>query len=1513
MLRRGGVPYSFALLLMLLFINTAKAQDLNVKTYTVMEGLPSSTVNGIAQDGYGRLWFATRSGIAVYDGIEWTTYSKNNGLGINEFTAIASDGAGRIWAVSKSSSVQIALFTGNSFKILKSPNFKELVSEVESNYSFAVYTNGNNSTALISVEKGNIVVYNNGSWQIINVDRWVKAGEVRDIKEAGGLFYILTSNGILLYDPNAGMKIFNSNIPQNEIPLISRMYVDFKDAGKNINIWVLGSNFIGRLSGGKYSKVVKYLDEGKAYPTDRDCFYPDYHGLFFFGNQRKTSLYSERSGKITYLSALQHSNFSGFNGALRDREDNLWIAGNRGVQKLTIPKFTSFTSQSGLFKDEVTAVTQLGNSILFGHEGGFTFYTDGKFEIKTIENSRRREDGFRIMEFAGDREGNVWFAASKEGLGIMDKNRRIKWITLPGEPLFNVVSVITDSAGDIFAATNYNIYKIVDGKPEKIKIAPLENTGYIRRIFMGNKGELCVATMGAGLFIGNEKNGFKNYTNKETPGANNIYCGSVIENNIFIGTLNGVYKVAGDSLAKCNAVEVNRPVFFIHKEGGNIWVGTDYGVIRKEGASQVNYTPHENLAGIETNRGAFFKDSRGNIWIGTDKGVSRYIEPTGKEKIYKPNLIVSFFGRDQQTLPSKDKIEIEFNHNEFTVNVDVISFIDEEQNTYIAKLENFDTDWLPETKSREKLRYTNLPPGTYRLRIKGKNASGVWSSEYVSPEIIVLTPVYRRWWFIALLAIPSIFFGYLIADYFTRRKYTSRLEKEVEERTTDLKESEIKYRNLVNNIHDGVYVVSEGVVRLANKSMAELLGYDSVNDLLGKSWVEFAYEEDLLMLSKRNKQRLKGEDIGDQVELRLKHKSGKILNVIATATLSIYEDSPAISGTIKDVTELKSQEAELRKLFTAVDQSPSSVIITDPSGVIEYVNPVFEKLTGYAKDEITGKKSSVLKSGKMPDNIYKELWMTISGGNIWRGELLNLNKENVPFWVRASIAPIKNPDGKIISFIGVEEDITFEKFARQEIERKESLLSATLAEVPVIIFVLDSAGKFTFIKGSGLDLLGFFNQEELIGKHLSDLFGENSELEEDLKKVMKNKSHTSLRFANGFVFEIHYSAMAVEGDNASATIGLAINITDYYNAEQTIRESESKIRALLAAIPDYIFEANRDKIVVNYQQPAVAPISLQPSDVLGKRTNEIFPNIYPGIDECLEKVFETGESRMRIFDFHYDGRHRYFEARFVLKDQERVLAIVREVTDQMLAENELVKAKEIAERSDRLKSEFLAHMSHEIRTPVNTIMNFTSLMEEELYDKLSDELKDGFGVIRDGGMRLIRTIDLILNMSQIQTGTYSPVFKEIDLDKTVLPSLVQEFKYRAKRKNLDLVYINKSDSSKVFADDYTIGQIFANLIDNALKYTKQGKIEVLLNNRDGVVTVEVADTGIGISGEYLPHLFSPFTQEEMGYTRRFDGTGLGLALVKKYVEINNAVIRVESEKDKGTRFIVEFRVNGAQA
>ncbi len=285
--------------------------------------------------------------------------------------------------------------------------------------------------------------------------------------------------------------------------------------------------------------------------------------------------------------------------------------------------------------------------------------------------------------------------------------------------------------------------------------------------------------------------------------------------------------------------------------------------------------------------------------------------------------------------------------------------------------------------------------------------------------------------------------------------------------------------------------------------------------------------------------------------------------------------------------------------------------------------------------------------------------------------------------------------------------------------------------------------------------------------------------------------------------------------------------------------------------------------------------------------------------ENLNKLITKGNSTVYIkivkssFSVPYD------------KKQYSVFSLL-DYTATVNLEKLLIFEKENAERMEKLKSEFFAQMSHEIRTPLNTILSFHRLLRDEFGDEPPDYIKEIFGSIDNSAERIIRTIDLILNMSEIQNGFYK--YKPVKIDLvTLLKELIGNFKSMADSKNISLLFHNFSVNPIIIADEYSVIQTIMNLVDNAIKFTYIGKVDIFLEDSpDNNCVIRITDTGVGMSEEYLQNLFTPFMQEERGYTRRFEGNGLGLSLVKNYCDMNKAKLRFSSKKNDGTEVFVEF-------
>ena len=239
-------------------------------------------------------------------------------------------------------------------------------------------------------------------------------------------------------------------------------------------------------------------------------------------------------------------------------------------------------------------------------------------------------------------------------------------------------------------------------------------------------------------------------------------------------------------------------------------------------------------------------------------------------------------------------------------------------------------------------------------------------------------------------------------------------------------------------------------------------------------------------------------------------------------------------------------------------------------------------------------------------------------------------------------------------------------------------------------------------------------------------------------------------------------------------------------------------------------------------------------------------------------------------------------------------------------QTELKYARDKALQASRVKSEFLANMSHEIRTPLNVVIGYTDLLAAQIGAQGNEDMRENLDSIRRAGRRLIRTIQGILDFSKIEARSFELRPESLELDKT-LERHVQDMRILAERKNIKLVCNIEEPRATIRFDEYCLSGALTNLLQNAIKFTKEGSITVTLYRAsDRLLKVAVTDTGVGIDLSYLTRIFEPFSQEESGYTRSFEGTGLGLALTKRYLELNGATIEVQSRKGHGSVFTITF-------
>ena len=374
---------------------------------------------------------------------------------------------------------------------------------------------------------------------------------------------------------------------------------------------------------------------------------------------------------------------------------------------------------------------------------------------------------------------------------------------------------------------------------------------------------------------------------------------------------------------------------------------------------------------------------------------------------------------------------------------------------------------------------------------------------------------------------------------------------------------------------------------------------------------------------------------------------------------------------------------------------------------------------------------------------------------------------------------------------------------------------------------------------------------------------------------------------------------------------LTVQIAERQRAEAEASRQRSTLLALINAIPDPIWFKDVDGCYVGINQACATLFGRPSEEVQGQRDEALLDPAWAASRAEHDRI-----ARSQAQPFESEGYSVYPDGRRVIFDTLRttfydeqgqllgLVGISRDITARKQAEQAMAEAKELAEEAARLKSDFLANMSHEIRTPMNAIIGMSHLA---LKTELNPRQRDYLGKIQQSGQHLLGIINDILDFSKIEAGKLT--IERIDFGlQQVLENLANLIGDKVAAKGLELVFnLDPQLPQQLVGDPLRLGQILINYANNAVKFTEQGEVEVILRveQRDAeqlLLYLGVRDTGIGLTPEQMGRLFESFQQADTSTTRKYGGTGLGLAICKSLAEAMGGSVGVDSQPGQGSLF-----------
>ncbi|MCB1023432.1 MAG: diguanylate cyclase [Acidobacteria bacterium] len=820
---------------MLIFVFPNVFAQYHFDSWTTDSGLPQNGVREFTQTPDGFLWFTTFDGLVRFDGVKFTTFNKGNTKGIinNRFTSIASDKEGTIYASTREDGVLTIRKNGvfSSYTSAEVPRDYIRMTRPDENGEMRFFVLGNNprTDSWYYLRNGKFVFSENIERENVEVSYQGRSGKLWTV-----------SKDTIVSVKDGKREIYSNPIVKFDSTL--ELFEDLKGS-----LWIGGDELL-RIQDGE----IEDLSKGRDFPKDAEfhSFWEEPDGSVWFANGGAAApgvgLVQYKNGEFDYYGQDVGLSNSSIHDVFRDREGTVWLATNKGINRLRRDVITPYSVRDGLTNSEVYPLfMDSKRSIWIGTVGGLSIYRDGKFEDVNLiqtqndvpEHTKWHNGAMSVQSIFEDSKGKMWIGVNG-GLFIAQNG---KTAMLPQSEGHHITSIIEDKAGNIWTGSGRGILRIND---EKITASysvkdglPNDNITVIRE---DSKGRLWFGGLGG---LSEFKNGkFINYTTNN--GLTGNYVRTIYEDSegvLWIGTYDeGLSRFKDGQFSSIKAKDglYNNGVFAIEEDDrGNFWMSSNNGIYRVRRAQlnefadkkisridSISYGKQDGMLNSECNGGrqpASLKTEDGKFWFPTQDGVV-VVDPGSEiSNSLPPSVIIESATVERKPFDISTGLKIGAGQKNVEISYTGVSLIKSEQVRFKYKLEGHDSDWI-DAGTKRKAYYSYLPPGEYQFRVIASNSDGIWNDKGASLTIKLEPYFYETTGFMLLciaFGLLILFIAWKISVHQLESR-ERRLENLVEKKTRELEKANEVLRDLAN---------SDGLTSIGNRRRFEKFLADEWN------------------------------------------------------------------------------------------------------------------------------------------------------------------------------------------------------------------------------------------------------------------------------------------------------------------------------------------------------------------------------------------------------------------------------------------------------------------------------------------------------------------------------------------------------------------------------------------------------------------------------------------------------------------------------------------------------------